>query len=186
MDIAGPPRERFGQTDNNRSENIMKRVMHRSVFGWLALCVSLCGVVHASESADTLKKVLPEVVSMQRELAIAEKRFSVMSREMVGAEKCAARELLGASISFRGDTEEARMIGRIVGDMKSADDERTVRRYLGIAAERVVDSGETDIQLVIEFLGSIVTPAAAAQATVIRDKMIALRDFFQPYASKTY
>jgi hypothetical protein len=164
----------------------MKQVMHRSDFGWLALCVSLCGVAHASASADTLKKVLAEVLSIQTELAIAEKRFSVMSREMAGAEKCAARELLGASISFRGDTEEARMIGRIVGEMKSADDERTVRKYLGIAAHRVVDSGGTDIQIVNQFLGSITTPAAAVQATVIRDKMTALRDIFQPYASKTY
>jgi hypothetical protein len=164
----------------------MKQVVHRSVFGWLALCVPMCGVAHASGSADSLKKMLAEVQSIQKELAVAEKRFSVMSREMAGAEKCAAQELLGAAISFRGDTEEARMIGRIAGEMKSADDERTVRRYLGIAAERVVDSGETDIQLVIEFLGSIVTPAAAAQATVIRDKMIALRNIFQPYASKTF
>jgi hypothetical protein len=161
----------------------MKQVMHRSVFGWLALCVSLCGVAHASASADSLKQALTEVLSIQRELAIAEKRFSVMSREMEGAEKCAARELLGASISFRGDTEEARMIGRIAGEMKSADDERTVRRYLGLAAKRVVSSGETDIQLVNEFLGSITTPAAAVQATVIRDKMSALRNIFQPYAS---
>jgi hypothetical protein len=162
----------------------MNRTLRRTASCWTALIMSLCGVGQASESVDVLNKTLSDVSTIQMELAIAQKRFSVMSREMAERERCAARELLGASIDFREVTEEARMIGRMVGEMKSPEDTITARRFLGLAARRVVSLSENDIEIVDEFLATITTPEAIEMAKTVRSKMVELRDIFQLFASK--
>jgi hypothetical protein len=163
---------------------MMKRSTQCCFICLLSLHIMLCGVGYCEEPTNPLKSMLAKVLTIQWDLAIAEKRFSVTSRGLADSERCAARELLGASISFRGDTEAARQIGLIVGEMKSSDDERTARRYLGIAAYRVVSVSEADIQIVDECLGKLTTPMAITQATAIRESMKELRDVLRAYASK--
>jgi hypothetical protein len=162
----------------------MNKLLRRSAVCWVALLMTLCCGAKASEFDDALDKALSDVTTLQTELAIAQKYFSVMSREMGETQKCAARELLGASIDFREITEEARMIGKLVGEMKSAEDAMTARRYLGLASSRVVSISETDIAIVDEQLVTVTSPTAVAMAKRVRGKMIELRDIFTPYASK--
>jgi hypothetical protein len=162
----------------------MKKSLRRSAVYCVALMMSLCGIAHASQSMEPIDKVLNDVSSVQMELAVAQKRFSVMSREMAERERCAARELLGASIDCREVTEEARMIGKMVGEMKSPEDVMTARRFLGLASSHVVSISETDIQILDEFLAKITTPEAVEMAKTMRGKMVELRDIFQRFSSK--
>jgi hypothetical protein len=67
--------------------------------------------------------------------------------------------------------------------MKSALDQSTVRNRLGIVAYRVIGIGENDIGLVNELLKGLTTPAMVAEATLIRDKMIKLRELWEPFSS---
>jgi len=105
---------------------------------------------------------------------------------MPESERCAARELLASSDVFWEVTEEAREVGHILGEMTSADDQNTVLRHFGVGTHRVVAIGETDIRLVNESLTNITTPQAIAEATIIRDKMIEVRDLFKPFASEKW
>jgi len=105
---------------------------------------------------------------------------------MAATEKCVARELLGTSIGFREVTDQAIVVGQIVGEMKSADDQSALRRHLGVAAHRVVATSENDIQLVNDFMTSLSTPEAIATASVLRDKTIEVRDLLKPFASEKW
>jgi hypothetical protein len=117
---------------------------------------------------------------------MAQKRFSIMSQGMPETERCAARELRSASVVFWEVTEEAREVGHILGEMKSVDDQSAVLRHFGVSIRRVVAIGETDIQLMNEFLPSIATPEAIAEAKIIRDKMIGVGDLLKPFASEKW
>jgi hypothetical protein len=162
----------------------MTQVMPRSMVCWFVLCAALCSVAQSSESVDSLKKTFTDNASIQMELALAQKKFSIMSRGLAETERCAARELLSASIGFREVTEQARMAAQIVSEMTSADDQSTARKYLGMAAHSVVAQGENDLQLVDELLKSITTPAAIVEVKIIRDEMMQLRAIWKPYASE--
>jgi hypothetical protein len=89
------------------ARGIMTQVMHLSCFRWSALYLSLCSVCHALESVDPLKKALTDPLSIQMEIAISQKHFSIMSRALPEKERCVARELLGASIGLREVTTHA-------------------------------------------------------------------------------
>jgi hypothetical protein len=149
----------------------------------MALIISLCGVAGASESVEQLKKVLADTLSIQMELGMAQKRFSIMSRTLPDPERCVARELFDTSIGYREIATEPLLVGQLVNEMKSALDQSTVRNRLGIVAYRVMGIGENDIGLVNELLKGLTTPAMVAEATLIRDKMIKLRGLWEPFSS---
>ena len=165
---------------------MMTTATHRSIVGWFVLCAAVCSVGRPAESDDSLKRTLIDAVSIQTELALAQKKFSIMSRAMAETERCAARELLSASIGFREVTDQARMVGQIVGEMQSAEDRSTARKYLGMATHRVVAQGDTDLQLVDELLKGIATPAAIVEVKIIRDEMMQLRAAWKPYATEKW
>jgi hypothetical protein len=50
-------------------------------------------------------------------------------------------------------------------------------------AYRIIGIGENDIAIVNESLQDLTTPAMIAEATLIRDKMIKLRELWVPYSS---
>jgi hypothetical protein len=162
----------------------MNKSLWRSAACWTVLIMSLCGIGQASESVDALNKTLADVSTIQVDLAMAQKYFSIMSREMAEKERCAARELLGASIDFREVTEEARMIGKMVGEMTSPEDVMTARRFLGLASSHAVSISETDLQIFDELLAKIATPEAIEMAKTMRSKMVELRDIFSRLALK--
>jgi hypothetical protein len=143
----------------------------------------LCSAGYASESVDPLKKVLADTTSIQMELAMAQKRFSSMSRALPDPERCVARELLDTSIGFREIATEPFLVGQLVNAMKSVEDQNAVRSRLGNIAYRIIGIGENDIGLVNELLKDLTTPAMIAEATLIRDKMIKLRELWEPFSS---
>jgi hypothetical protein len=153
----------------------MNESLRRTAVCLMALIISLCGVAQASESVDPLKKVLADTTSIQMELAMAQKRFSIMSRALPDPERCIARELLDTSIGFREIATEPLLLGQIVNEMKTVEDQSTVRSRLSNIAYRMMAIGENDIGIVNESLKDLTTPAMIAEATVIRDKMVALR-----------
>jgi len=157
--------------------------LRRTCVYWMALIISLCGVAGASESVEQLKKVLADTLSIQMELGMAQKRFSIMSRTLPDPERCVARELFDTSIGYREIATEPLLVGQLVNEMKSALDQSTVRNRLGIVAYRVMGIGENDIGLVNELLKGLTTPAMVAEATLIRDKMIKLRGLWEPFSS---
>ena len=157
----------------------MKKLWYRIIFCSLALC----SAGHALESVDPLKKALADTTSIQMELAMAQKRFSIMSRSLPDPERCVARELLDTSIGFREIATEPFLVGQLVKDMKSAEDQNTVRSRLGNIAYRIIGIGENDIGIVNEFLKDLTTPAMIAEATLIRDKMVELRGLWEPFSS---
>jgi len=158
--------------------------MGRSQIGILAAYLMLCGTAGASPSMEAISKVVAAATAIQGDIAMAQKRFSVMSRELAETERCAARELLGTSIDFRQVTDQAIVVGRIVGEMKSVEDQSTLRRHLGQVAYHVAAIGENDIELVNDLMANLTTPEAIAGATVLRDKMIEVRDLLKPLASE--
>jgi hypothetical protein len=157
----------------------MRKLLYRIIFCSLALC----SASYALESVDPLKKALADTTSIQMELAMAQKRFSIMSRSLRDPERCVARELLDTSIGFREIATEPFLVGQLVKDMKSVEDENTVRSHLGSIAYRIVGIGENDIGIVNEFLKDLTTPAMIAEATLIRDKMVELRGLWVPFSS---
>jgi len=157
--------------------------LRRTCVYWMALIISLCGVAGASESVEQLKKVLADTLSIQMELGMAQKRFSIMSRTLPDPERCVARELFDTSIGYREIDVSPLLVGQLVNEMKSALDQSTVRNRLGIVAYRVMGIGENDIGLVNELLKGLTTPAMVAEATLIRDKMIKLRGLWEPFSS---
>ena len=68
-------------------------------------------------------------------------------------------------------------------DMKSVEDQNTVRRRLGNIAYRIIGIGENDIGIVNESLKDLTTQAMIAEATLIRDKMVGLRGLCVPFSS---
>jgi hypothetical protein len=87
----------------------MKKLLYRLLFCSLALG----STGNASESVDPLKKVLADTTSIQMELAMAQKPFSIMSRALPDPERCLARRLLDTSINFREITTEPWIVGKI-------------------------------------------------------------------------
>lgn len=67
------------------------------------------------------------------------------------------------------------MVGHVLGEMKSTEDQAIVRRYFGNGVHRAVAIGETDIKLVNEHLTRITQPEAIAEAKLIRDEMVEIR-----------
>lgn len=146
----------------------------------------LSGTAAAAQDTQAIGKAVTAATAMQVDLAIAHKRFSIMSQGMAETERCAVRELLSASVVFWEVTDEAREVGLILGEMKSVDDQSAVLRRFGISTHRVVAIGETDIKLVNELLTSITTPEVVGEAKIIRDKMIEVRDLLKPFASEKW
>jgi len=146
----------------------------------------LSSTAGATQDMEALSKAVTAATAIQGDLAMAQKRFSILSQGMAETEKCAARELLSASVVFWEVTEEAREVGRILGEMKSVDDQSTVLGHFGVSAHRAAAIGETDIQLVNELLTSITTREAIVEAKTIRDKMIEVRDLLKPFASEKW
>jgi hypothetical protein len=161
----------------------MNKSLRRAYVYGMTLIISLCGVARAIESKDPLKMALADTTSIQMELAMAQKRFSIMSRTLPDPERCVARELLDTSIGFREITTEPFLLGQLVKDMKSVEDENTVRSRLGNIAYRIIAIGDNDIGIVNEFLKDLTTPAMIAEATLIRDKMVQLRGLWVPFSS---
>jgi hypothetical protein len=161
----------------------MNKSLRRPSVGWIALIFSICSLARAAEPADPLKKVLADTTSIQMELAMAQKRFSIMSRVLPDPERCVARELLDTSIGFREIATEPFLVGKLVNEMKSAEDHSTVRNLLGIVAYRIIGIGENDIGLVNDLLKGLTTPAMITEATLIRDKMVELRGLWEPFSS---
>jgi hypothetical protein len=149
-------------------------------------CLFLCSVASAVQDTDAIGKVVTAASAIQFDLAVAHKRFSIMSQRMVGPERCEARELLNASVVFWEVIEEARMVGHVLGEMKSTQDQVIVRPYFGNSVHRAVAIGETDIQLVNEHLTSITQPEVIAEAKLMRDKMVEIRDLLKPFASEKW
>jgi hypothetical protein len=161
------------------SGNNMKKLLHRIIFCWPAFL----GAGYASESEDSLNKVLADTTSIQMELAMAQKRFSIMSRTLADPERCMARDLVDTSTNFREVTTEPLLIGQLVSAMKFVEDQTIVRSRLGTIAYRIVEHGKTDIELVNESLKGLTTPAMITEATLIRDDMIKLRKLWEPFSS---
>lgn len=103
----------------------MNKSLRRTAVCFVALIISLCGVAEAGESEDPLKKVLADTTSIQMELAMVQKRFSIMSRTLPDPERCVARELLDTSINFREIATEPFLVGQLVNAMKSVEDQKT-------------------------------------------------------------
>ncbi len=154
------------------------RTLHMVIF---AMHLALCSLAGATQSMDAIRKVGDDTLPLQMDLAMSQKKFSIMSRAMTQTENCAARELLDASISFRQDVEEARLLGRIVGEMKSIEDQNLLRHHLAVATRRVLGTGENDIQLVNDLMIRIATPEAIAEAEVMRDKMLEIREIYKAF-----
>jgi hypothetical protein len=91
--------------------------------------------------------------------------------------------LLGASIDFREVADEVIVVGKIISEMKTVDDQDTIRRDVGVVAHRVVAIGENDIQLVNDLMTSLTMLDATVAATVLRDKMIEVQDLLKPIAN---
>src|SRR5580692_179256 len=161
-----------------------QRTMCIQLFGLLSLCLFLCSTAGATASAEAISKTVTAANTVQFDIAVAQKKFSVMSRGMADTEKCAARELLGASIDFREVTDEVIVVGNIISEMKTVEDQDAIRRHVGVVAHRVVAIGENDIALVIDLMSSLTTPDATAAATVLRDKMIQVRDLLKTIANE--
>lgn len=157
--------------------------MKKRLLRLIICCLALCSASYALESADPLKKVLADTTSIQMELAMAQKRFSIMSRTLPDPERCVARELLDTSIGFREIATEPLLLGQLMKDMKSVEDRNTVNSRLGNIAYRIIGIGENDIGLVNESLKDLTTPAMIAEATLIRDKMVELRGLWVPFSS---
>lgn len=154
--------------------------------GAFAAYLALSSHAGAAQSVEAIGHAVTAATAIQVDLAMAQKHFSIMSRGMPDTERCAARELLGASTVFWEVTEEARKVGQILGEMKSADDQDIIRRHFAGSAHLVVSIGENDIHQVDDFLMSITNPEARAAALGIRDKMIEVRDVLKPFASETW
>jgi hypothetical protein len=161
----------------------MNKALRRTSVRWIALIFSICNFARAAESEDPLKKALADTTSIQMELAMAQKRFSIMSRALPDPERCVARELLDTSIGYREIATEPFLVGQLVKDMKSVEDQNTVRGRLGSIAYRIIGIGENDIGIVNESLKDLTTPAMIAEATLIRDKMVELRGLWAPISS---
>ncbi len=102
---------------------------------------------------------------------------------MAEAEKCAARELLDTSIGFRTVTDEVTIVGKLISEMKIADDQDAIRRHVGDIAHYVVAVGENDIQLVNDLMARLTTPDAIAVATLLRNKMIEVKGLVKSIAN---
>ena len=159
-------------------------LMRKSIVGLLAVYLVLCNAVGAMQSRDAIDKAVAAAKAMQLDIAMNQKRFSIMSRGLAETERCVARELLDTSINFREVTDGVITIAQVLGEMKSLDDEYSIRRHLGIAAHRAVAIGENDIQLVDELMMNLATPEAIVAATGLRNKMIEVRDLLKPFASQ--
>jgi hypothetical protein len=146
----------------------------------------LSSTAGATQDMEAISKAVTDATAIQVDLAKARKNLSILSQRMSETERCAARELLTASVVFWEATEEAREVGRILSEMTSADDQHSVLRHFGASTHRAVAIGETDIQLVNESLASITTPEAIAEATIIRDKMIEVRGLLKAFASEKW
>ena len=86
------------------------------------------------------------------------------------------REGIDTSIGYREIATEPFLVGKLVKDMKSVEDQNTVRSRLSNIAYRISGIGENDIGIVNESLKDLTTPAMIAEATLIRDKMVSLED----------
>jgi hypothetical protein len=161
----------------------MNKSLRRACVYGMTLIISLCGVALAIESNDSLKTALANTTSIQMKLAMAQKRFSIMSRSLPDPERCVARELLDTSIGFREITTEPLLVGQLVNEMKTVEDQNTVRSRLGVIAYRIIAIGDNDIGIVNEFLKDLTTPTMIAEATLIRDKMVELRGLWVPFSS---
>jgi hypothetical protein len=161
----------------------MNTSLRRTYVYGMTLIISLCGVARAIESNDPLRTALAHTTSIQMELAMAQKRFSIMSRTLPDPERCVARELLDTSIGFREITTEPLLVGQLVNEMKTVEDQNTVCSRLGVIAYRIIAIGDNDIGIVNEFLKDLTTPTMIAEATLIRDKMVELRGLWVPFSS---
>ena len=157
--------------------------MRLACIGVFASVLLLCGASSEVQSTEDISRAVGTANTIQFNLAVERKRLAVLSREMTETDRCAANQLLSAATIFWEVTEEARKMGAVVGEMKSVDDEKIIRKHFGYSARLVVSIGEGNIKHVSDLLSGISTSEAKAVATGIRDKMIQVRDLLEPFAS---
>jgi hypothetical protein len=165
-----------------------ERCRLRTAAARVGVALIACMIVAITASAQSTPAVFQAVragSAVQKQLFAASQNLRQMRGALASPERDWVSNLLSAEDNFQGILSEELTVGRILTEMRSAEDLKTVRLYyFGHSSLAVVSTADADIELINMCLVNIATPAALAEATKIRDVMIEGRNIFRPFATR--
>jgi len=133
------------------------------------------------DPADALKAISEQLKSFSvSQHNLAEMRDGFFGKKSIDdMETAHVDDVLSATKEFRKELELPFFVGKLVAEMRLAEDADTVRRTFYMTAQRAVMITDADIKDVDRYLTAMHDAAARTQVVKVRDAMISIRDILQ-------
>jgi hypothetical protein len=150
---------------------------------FMGLSLISAAMVRAQSVAD-VDNAMHALDFRMRALNAARKKLLLLEHLRHDHEADAARDVTDAETTVFNEAVKVFTVAFIVTGMKSPDDLRFTQKQFGVVVDSFVTTADAELPRIDAALGSIAAPAAAAEATAIRDVIVDLRDFLKPFAAK--
>jgi hypothetical protein len=153
----------------------------------LAAVVLVVGALAGSDRAGAqtvaaVEQVMVGVSLQTKRLDTALANLSEISKSLHGTEGDSAGVVTNAGRQFSGAVGEATPVGVIFRHMKNPEDIRFTRTMLAISASKALLVADSDIEIINRALPQMVTPAAVAESTKVRDAILVSRNLLETFA----
>ena len=148
----------------------------------LALHLAASGCAQAQSAADAAHAMRAMDLRM-RALNAARKSLQQLESQLADREAQAARDIADADTAVFADAVKVYTVAFFLSAVKCPEDQRFAQRQFGSVVASFVTTADAQLSRVNAALADIAAPAALAEARQIRDVMLDLRQFLQPFAT---
>ena len=141
-------------------------------------------VAAAFQSVAAIHKTTVALLAIQREMLTGQKNLRQMKGVLSSVEKDSIDTVVSEAEFIQQAVSGTVDIGQLIRELRHDDDADIARGYLRDSAQHSIEEIDNDLELVNACLTAFTTPAALAEATKIRDKMIEAREDLRRLASK--
>jgi hypothetical protein len=148
----------------------------------LALHFAASDCARAQSAADAAHAMRAMDLRM-RALNAARKSLQQLASQLTDREAQAARDITDADTAVFADAVKVYTVAFFLSAVKCPQDERLAQRQFGSVVAAFVTDADAQLSRVNASLADMAAPAALAEAMHIRDVMLDLRQFLQPFAT---
>jgi type IV secretory pathway VirB2 component (pilin) len=150
----------------------------------LLACMAVVSTASAQSMTD-VAHAITAAIALEHQTDIARRNLLQMQRSLTGNDAEAIHAVLTADEEFFGAYSEVVSVGQILAAMKYPEDRDVVRQFFADSSRNIVATVDQDADYINKFLPEISAPAAALEASKIRDSIVEVRNLFAPFVGKS-
>jgi hypothetical protein len=145
---------------------------------------SACATAARAQSVADADHAMRAMDLRMRALNTARKNLQQMDYQREDQQASAARDITDADVVVFAAAVKVFTVAFFITGMKCPEDVRFSQKQFGLVVASFVETADTELSRVNDNLHNISAPAAVAEASSIRDAIMDLREFLQPFAIK--